>query len=252
MAKDKTGEEGINNFGSIIKIKKYRNYKDIDINFPEYNWTAEHREYNDFKKGKVKCPYEKRFYGIGFLGEGNYRISDNGIPNKIYRVWRDMLKRCYVPDFHKKHPTYKNCTVYNEWHNFQNFAEWYEENYYEVGNEKMSLDKDILIKGNKIYSPDTCIFVPQNINLLFVKCDSTRGEYPIGVSYNKSRKKFRSRCRVNGKEVVIGYYDTTEEAFLAYKEFKEHYIKQIADEYIDLIPSTLYQAMITYEINYND
>ena len=116
----------------------------------------------------------------------------------------------------------------------------------------MSLDKDILIKGNKIYSPDTCIFVPQNINLLFVKCDSTRGEYPIGVSYNKSRKKFRSRCRVNGKEVVIGYYDTTEEAFLAYKEFKEHYIKQIADEYINLIPSTLYQAMITYEINYND
>ena len=80
-----------------------------------------------------------------------------------------MLKRCYDPKYQEKEPTYKGCTVENHLLNFQHMCKWLEENYYEIPGETMCLDKDILCKGNKIYSRNTCIFVPERINLLFVK-----------------------------------------------------------------------------------
>ena len=118
----------------------------------------------------------------------------------------------------------------------------------------MNLDKDILIKGNKVYSPDTCVFVPQNINKLFIKRDSSRGEFPIGVHYYKRNKKFGVVCSFgnSSSSAYLGLYDTPEEAFQVYKTFKENQIKQIANEYIDIIPTKLYQAMIEYEVEYDD
>ena len=74
---DRTGEENVNTFGSKMVIKEYRNNRDIDVYFPEYNWTFEHAKYCAFKKGKVKCPYEKRYFGVGYLGEGKYKVSEN-------------------------------------------------------------------------------------------------------------------------------------------------------------------------------
>ena len=75
---DRTSEETINNFGSKMVIKEYRGCMDIDVYFPEYNWTFEHTQYNNFKKGLIKCPYEPRYFGVGYLGEGKYEISENG------------------------------------------------------------------------------------------------------------------------------------------------------------------------------
>ena len=116
----------------------------------------------------------------------------------------------------------------------------------------MNLDKDILIKGNKVYGPDTCIFVPQDINKLFTKRNNNRGNYPIGVSYNKQQKKYKSYCNTNSKQNFLGYYDTPEEAFTIYKQFKENYIKQVADEYKNHIPEKLYNAMYEYEVEIDD
>ena len=168
-----------------------------------------------------------------------------------------MLIRCYEPYTINKYPTYIEVIVCKEWHNFQNFAKWYEENYYEIGKGKMHLDKDILFKGCKIYSPKTCIFVPERINYLFIKSNAIRGEYPIGVSWYKTSNKFRVQCKIldkenNRKVIHLGYYTTSEEAFLAYKVFKENYIKQVADEYKKLIPQKLYEAMYKYEVEIND
>ena len=163
-----------------------------------------------------------------------------------------MLARCYDPKYTQKHPTYKQCEVCEEWHNFQNFAQWFENNYYEIDKQVMNLDKDILIKENKIYSPETCVFVPQNINKLFTKRDNNRGNFPVGVSYNKSSKKYKSYCNTDKKQNFLGYYTTPEEAFQAYKQFKENYIKQVADEYKDLIPEKLYNAMYEYEVEIED
>ena len=178
---DRVGEKNINNFGSEMVITKYENANNIDVYFPEYDWIAKNNTYSNFKKGLIKCPYEPRIYGIGYIGEGDYITTKNGKHTKYYLAWINMLTRCYSEKEHKKHPTYIDCEVHDEWRNFQNFAKWYKDNYYEVGNEKMCLDKDILVKHNKIYSPETCIFVPHKINTLFTKSDNSRGENPIGI-----------------------------------------------------------------------
>lgn len=189
---DKTGEKNINNFGSEMIIVDYRNNMDIDIYFPEYDWTAKGVQYVTFKNGKIKCPYERSVYRVGYLGKGEYKASKNGKNTRVYKTWSCMLKRCYDEKLHEKEPTYINCEVCEEWHNFQNFAKWYYENYYEVESERMHLDKDILVKHNKIYSSETCVFVPQTINSLFLKCDRSRGESVIGTS--PANGKYRADC----------------------------------------------------------
>ena len=249
---DRTGERNINNFGSKMIISEYRNTRNINVYFEEYNWTAKSVQYGDFKNKKISCPYERRTCGVGYLGEGKYKVSENGKKTKCYKTWHDMLKRCYDEKFHKRELTYKNCKVCDEWLNFQNFAKWYYENYYEIEGERTELDKDILVKGNKIYSPETCVFVSHKINKLFVKRDKTRGEYPIGVCYDKQNNNYVAHCGYKNKSKHLGLYNTPEEAFKVYKQFKENYIKQIADEYKDKIPSKLYNALYEYKVNIND
>ncbi len=248
---DRTGEEKTNNFGSKMIISNYRNYDDIDIYFPKYNWISKNKKYSDFKKGNIKCVYEPRTYGVGYIGEGKYKVRVNGKSTKYYIIWNDMLRRCYNAKFIEKYPTYRGCEVYSPWHNFQVFSEWADKNYYEIKGEVICLDKDILCKGNKIYSPDTCIFVPNRINTLFIKSDGSRGNYPLGVTYCRN-KKYQSYCTVDGKHKYLGYYDTSEEAFQVYKNFKEKYIKEVAEEYKNKIPQKLYDAMINYRMEIND
>ena len=225
-------------------IKEYRGAKDIDVYFPEYDCLVEHRQYSNFDDGHIKCPYEAREFGIGYRGEGIYRTSTH---KKAYETWKNMLGRCYDKKYHKRHPSYIDCKVCNEWLNFQNFAKWYEENYYEVEGEKMCLDKDILVKDNKVYSPDTCVFVPQRINLLFVKNNKNRGDLPIGV--NKVKNKYIVRMN---DAFYLKYFDTPHEAFLMYKINKELLIEGIANEYENKVPNKLYNALINYEVEIKD
>lgn len=248
--KDRTGEINYNNFGSKMVIKEYRKAIDIDVYFPEYNYTKTNVDYGNFKKGTISCVYERRTFGVGYLGEGKYTMSMNGKHTKCYSTWLNMLARCYHKENEKNY--YQICEVRHEWHNFQGFSDWFQANYYEIEGQLMNLDKDILCKGNKIYSPDTCVFVPQNINKLFTKRDNCRGDLPIGVVYNKSNKKYNARCDVNGKKKTLGYYNTPEEAFQVYKNFKENYIKEVAEEYKNVIPQKLYKAMINYKVEIND
>ena len=253
---DRTGEERLNTFGSKMIIKKYRKYSDIDIYFPEYNWTFEHTQYDNFKKGNIKCPYETRLFGVGCLGEGKYTVSENGKKTDEYNIYHDMLRRCYDPKYHEKKPTYKGCAVEDYLLNFQHMGEWINENYYKVQGEKMCLDKDILCKGNKIYSRETCIFVPQRINSLFTKSDNSRGKNPIGV-YQLPNGDYISRCwNGNGERIYLGLYSTKEEAFQVYKKYKEKVIKEVIDSYEGKIPephySRLREAMYNYEVEIDD
>ena len=253
---DRIGEERLNNFGSKMVIKEYRNARDIDVYFPKYKWTAKHIQYDNFKKGKIKCPYEPRIYGVGYIGEGKYKAFENGKHTDEYNIWYDVLMRCYDPRCHKKHPTYKGCEIENYLLNFQHMGEWINENYYEIPGEKMQLDKDILYKGNKIYSRETCIFVPQRINTLFTKRDNSRGDNPIGVDQLLSGN-YQVRCwNGYGKQIYLGLYATKEEAFQIYKQYKEKVIKEVIDLYEGKIPephySKLKTAMYNYEVEIDD
>ena len=245
------GEFGVNNNGEEMRIIRYANKNDIDVQFVKDGTIVEHRHYCAFKKGQIKNPFFPSVYGVGCIGVGDFKSKDeNGKPTKCYKTWQDMHKRCYNPKYQEKRPTYKGCTVCEEWNNYQNYAKWSDENYYEVGNERMELDKDILCKGNKVYSAETCVYVPHSINSLFIKCNNSRGEYPIGVS--KNRNKFEARLSKDNETIILGLYDTHEQAFQVYKEAKEQYIKEVANEYKDKIPYRLYEAMMKYEVDIND
>ena len=247
---DRTGEEGYNNLGSKMIIKEYRSAKDIDVYFPKYNWTFKHATYQSFKNREIKCPYEPRIYGVGYISEGKYKVSENGKITKEYDIYHDMLRRCYDFKLQERRSTYKGCQVEEYLLNFQNMGKWIEDNYYEIPGETMHLDKDILCKGNKIYSRDTCIFVPERINALFSKSDKSRGKNPIGVSPTSSGN-YQAYCN-NGynKKIYLGTYSTKEEGFRVYKQYKEKVIKETIDSYEGKIPEPFYSRLKTAMYNY--
>jgi len=200
-------------------------------------------------------------YGKGYLE--NSKVKDkNNKKKKSYETWRGMFKRCYKPRG-SEIKAYKNCSVCDEWLCFDVFEKWYNENYYEVDNEIMNLDKDILIKNNKTYSPNTCIFVPQSINKLFLRESKSRGDCLIGVSKIKrnSNGDYSYRYKIatnkklnlnNGRDRIHGCERTELEAFYKYKKIKEEYIRQVADLYKDKIPQKLYDAMYNYQVEITD
>lgn len=245
---NRVGEKHLSKFGGEFEIIKCKSATDLDVYFIEYDCIVSRVQYSQIKKGNIVCPLFPTVYNIGCIGIGKYNAY-----SPIYKIWCGILERCYDESKRWKHITYKDCTICEEWHNFQNFAKWYEENYYECNGEEMALDKDILIKGNKIYSPQTCIFVPKRINTLFTKRQNDRGELPIGLHINNNNK-IVARCNTLNERKYLGSFSLNEpfKAFTCYKNFKEKYIKEVADEYKDYIPTELYEAMYRYEVEIDD
>lgn len=246
--KDRLGEQSYNKQGCSMTIIRYGSAHDVDIQF-ESGYTARSRCYFRFQEGAVKDVFVPSVYCLGYLGGDRY---SNRSHSKIYDKWTDMFKRCYSKERLKKYVTYEGCLVHEFWHNFQNFAKWYEENFKSWMNKNWHLDKDILIKNNKIYSPDNCSFVPREINALFIKRENLRGDYPIGVSLNKVLGKFSATCNRGNKRNHIGFFTTPEAAFQAYKQAKEDYIKEVAEKWRGKIDERVYQAMINYQVEITD
>lgn len=251
---ERVGQTIIQKCGEVAFIVDYVNSEDITIQFKATNELVK-TTYDHFVKGKVKSHFTATVFGIGITGLEPSR-DETGEQLDSYVCWCNMLRRCYSAKYQEKNPTYKNCTVSDEWLYYPNFKNWYDTNYYEIESKKSQLDKDILIKGNKIYSEDTCTFVPDFINKLFTKCQNSRGKLPIGVCYKKTNKKYKAGLRVfkDGKSTTkhLGYFTTPDEAFEVYKKAKEKYIKEVADNYKDKIPANLYEAMYSYSVSIND
>lgn len=241
---DRTGEEFITNEGEKIKIIDYNKTTRRWVVLFESTGNTKEATYRNCQTGEVKNPYKRSVYDVGFLGDGKYKRSKN---RECYGEWLSMLQRCYDP---KRSRAYEGVTMYEEWHNFQNFAEWWYERVYNC-NEQLCLDKDIKNKKAKMYSPETCLIVPQTINKLFNKQRFHRGQLCIGVMKTKNGK-FEAQCSVRGKSTHIGTYDSELEAFNAYKHFKEQYIKEIANEYKHIIPKEVYECMLKYEVDIDD
>lgn len=147
-----------------------------------------------------------------------------------YSKWKSMLNRCYSPKYQIKRPTYVGCTVCDEWKTFSNFNEWYDSN----KRAGMDLDKDILIRGNKVYGPQFCRFVPRAINSLLTNSGARRGQYKQGIYWNNRKQKFVAQInRLDGME-HIGYYTTEDDAFSAYKVEKEKWIQCQADYHFSI------------------
>ena len=185
--------------------------------------------------------------GIG-INDGKYPAWVNGKQPKVYSLWSNLLKRCYSPDVQGKQPTYLGCSVSENFKSYSYFHDWCQ-NQMGFGQEGFQLDKDLLLKGNKVYSEDTCLFLPSQLNSLLLSCRACRGSLPLGVC--ASRGRFIAKCSTNSSR-FLGCFDTPEEAFNAYKEAKEVYIKLQAEKWRDQIDSRAYEALMCYEVSITD
>lgn len=253
---DRLGEEKLNNQGCLMKIVEYNKANDIVVEFQDEYRAKVNSIYGNFKSGSIKNPYYPSICGVGKVGT-KYLSRINSVQLKEYVAWTGMLDRCFSENQKNTQPTYRDVTCCDEWLLYENFYEWIheQENFDKLRNVKRwALDKDILNKRNKIYSPDTCCLVPQNVNCLFLKREAERGKYPIGVSYKDG--KFIASCHnpfTNQRE-ELGCYPTPEKAFNAYKYYKEDIIKRVAEIEFNSgnITRECYEAMINYEVEIDD
>ena len=205
------------------------------------------------------APNGHLIYGVGFSNR-KYPITIDGKKTKEYETWRGILKRCYEQAYQAREPTYVGCSVCKGWYCYDTFYEWVisQDNYEKwiEGGKWWCIDKDISIKGNKVYSSDTCFLVPKNVNCLFTNRRLHRGEFPIGVRYLKKNNCYGATCMnpFIGKYKHIGSYITIQDAFNAYKEYKEAIIKRVAKDEFEKgnITKECYDAMLRYEISIDD
>ena len=225
------------NEGYEVEITRYTSTRDVEVTF-ENGFKVE-CQFIRVLKGRLKNPYHKAVCGVGFFGAGIYKSVFNKLVMKNYSTWSSMIKRCYDKKEQKKTPTYKGVTVCEEWHNFQNFAKWFEDNYV----EGWRLDKDLLYPDCKTYSPETCCFIPHEINMQFT--ERTR-RYLTGIS--KVGNSFAVKISTNGKKIFLGHFKTIEEASFAYQKARKECIKALAEEYKKELPEQVYQALINYQV----
>lgn len=163
---------------------------------------------------------------------------------KFYSVWYDMLTRCYCPKYQERQPTYKGVTVCEDWHKLSVFKKWFNENYV----EGYCLDKDLKVKGNKIYSAETCVFVPQPLNNLLLEKPALNRKLPVGVEFHKQSKKFKAKLSNKGKTTHIGLFNTPEEAHKAYLETKHKYVLQELENYNEVNKELIVILKNRYEL----
>ena len=237
-----------------FKVLKYNDSANVVIQFLKTGYETL-VQLTNVRNGYIKDPYLPSVYGVGILGT-KYPSKVSGVTTKEYVPWCSMLKRCYSDSYKKKNPTYKDCEVSENFKSYEYFYEWCHKQV-GFGNDgngnPFHLDKDLLIKGNKVYSENTCVFIPSEINSLLIKREALRGEYLIGVYWSKTNKAFRARVNKNkGASEHLGYFNTELEAFNAYKVAKETYIKEQANKFKSQIDPRAYEALMNYQVETTD
>ena len=235
------GDIHVNKQGCQSVVIKYVRSNEVWVEFQDqFKYVQKCMAY-DLIRGKIKNVYHPSVHGIGFLGDGEYDSKD-----PAYSCWIRMLSRCYSN--RPEYITYRDCTVDSEWHNFQSFAKWFHST--ENAMSGFELDKDILVKGNRVYGAGRCCFVPRDINILTQCKKSQRGKFLLGV--RKENKKWSARLRVNGVDTRIGLYLTELEAFEAFKAAKEAHLLRMANEYKDALAANVYAALTAYTVDISD
>ena len=233
-----------------FKIVKYNGSGNVEILFLKTGYETVAR-LDHIKSGEIKDPYLPSVFGVGITGT-KYLPTINGVNTKYYGLWKRMLERCYSDSFKKRRPTYEGCEVSNNFKSYEYFYEWCQ-NQIGFNVEGWHLDKDLLVKGNKVYSENTCVFIPQEINSMLIKSDKRRGEHLIGACWHKKGKAFVATVNKNkGKSEYLGLFTTELEAFNAYKIAKEAFVKKLADKWESQIDLRAYNALMNYEVEVND
>ncbi len=186
----------------------------------------------------------KLVMGVG-INDGKYPMKALGEDLREYKLWQNLLARCCSPKTQSKQPTYIGCTVSENFKHYSYFYEWCQ-NQIGFSQKGFQLDKDLILRGNRIYSEDRCLFLPQELNKLIASRTAIKGQPTMGVSAHQG--KFVARCRREPAPYYLGIFATSEEASLIYKQAKETYIKSQAEKWKALIDPRAYAALIAYEV----
>ena len=238
------GDKFVTKSGYEVEVIEYVNTQKIKIRFTEPFLYEKFTAAKELKSGSVQTPYHRSVRSVGYFGEGNYSSLTSE-----YKIWTDMIVRCYTD---VKGVAYQTATVCDEWHNYQTFAAWCNTQQF-FGKDGYELDKDIIFRGNKIYCPSFCRFVPGEINRLIINRGNYRGKCLIGVHLNKNRyKRYTASVQIDDKRVVIGNFYSEKEAFMSYKKIKEDHIKEKATIFKDKMDEDIYQRLMVWEISEYD
>lgn len=186
------------------------------------------------REGTFKNPYAPSVFSIGYLGYGKYKTRINNNPIKAYTTWKHMIERAYDKKYHEKFPTYIDVEICTEWHNFQIFAEWFENNYI----EDFHLDKDLLQIGvkNKVYSPKTCLFIPNYLNSFILQLYSSNTSGNRGVTWDKPSEKWMVTIHDPYKKVNknLGRYKDKNDAINVYNKARSKIAEDVKNRIREL------------------
>lgn len=198
------------------------------------------------KSGVTKNPYHRTVFGVGYLGEKGYQAHHKGKSTHAYSTWFSMMRRCYCEKSKILQPAYIDCTVDEEWHNFQNYAEWYYNNpYAKVG---WCLDKDIIVQGDRVYHKDYCTFVPQEINASVIYKSTTKYGLPRGVSKHRyDSSKYTAYVWDKHESKYKGVYETPEEAYAEYVRGKKKKFLDLVEKYKGKVDPRVCDALINWD-----
>jgi hypothetical protein len=223
-----------NNYGDL-KVVNYINNKNVIVEFIDTGYQKTTNTTN-IKGGGVKDLMMPSVQGVGYIGVGAYTERF-----RAYKAWGSMLMRCYCQKYSERQPTYRGCKVDEVWHNFQNFAKWYEHNY----RDGYQLDKDLLVVGNRTYSADTCVFVPSSINSFTSDHAASRGDHPLGVHYVKSFNRYVAQCNIGGgRREYLGCFTNPELAHMVWRDRKLSLALGMKPE-MDAIDERIYPNVVT-------
>lgn len=236
--------------GYTVRVTDYQDARHVLVIFDDLLQTKLTVESSQLRRGTLKNPNHPVFLGVGYMGQGKFKSKGrDGKFTFEYQHWSNMLTRCYSEKWKEKYPSYLPVSCCSDWHDFQGFAEWCGKQ--PIQHPGWHLDKDLLLRGNKQYSPSVCVFLPQEVNK-FVQKDkfNTKRDLPTGVFESPDPKyKYYSQGSFGHiHKGFIGYYSTVEDAFNAYKKLKEMQAKYLASKYRDILDHRVIDALFRYEV----
>ena len=241
-------------FGDF-KIVSYSDSKNVLIEFINTGFLTSTRS-DCVRDGRVRDRLTSSVFGVGVIGDKR-NLKIDGVATKEYNLWYTMLQRCFDEHSEGVLETYKDCTVSENFKSYEYFYDWCNNqvgfNIFDENDKPFEIDKDLLIKGNKLYSENTCVFLPREINVALTKSNKTRGDYPIGVHWSSTKKVFIAQInKGGGSQKHLGQFDTELEAFNAYKQAKESYLKELANKWKDKVDTRAYDALMNYLVEITD
>lgn len=255
------GDIRINNEGYEFEIVKYNHARDVVIRWLACG-TEESCNSGNLIKGAIKYLNNPSVFGIGYLGYGRFVPGEKRLKEgqerlnpDIHRHWRHVLERTVS---HRNIQRYEDCSVVEEWYSLQNFAEWLVEQKNGLAKEENGrlyhLDKDMVCKGNRVYCPEYCVFLPNEVNCFYTRTEIGNTGYP-GVNYIKPATKgakegYIARCHVGKVRKYLGYYDTAMEAFLQYKKCKEGSAKELASRWEGKVDDRVIEYLHNFTVDF--